>query len=274
MPGPAAPADPELEPVEKYVALGDSYASMGTITEGFCARSDDNYPAELASLVGAAEFIDAACQGAHVEHMAGKRETPDEVLPAQIDALDKDTDLVTMSIGGNDLDFVGILECMQSALESEDDDAARGCVTEFAPSTVETLVKLPTYLAEVYGKIHDAAPDATVVTTGYMPILSTEQHCRATEVLGEEAVVWAVALTNALNSVIETAAHQNGALFVLPQGTAWHSTCAEPAGRWGALVGTETNSYPAHPSPAGQRAMAEAVAEALASAPTKARSET
>lgn len=252
----------------KYVALGDSYAAMGSLADGFCARSDDNYPAELAALLGADELIDVSCQGAHVEHMAGKRETPDEVLPAQLDALDEDTDLVTMSIGGNDLDFVGILECMQSALESDDDDdgAAQSCVTKFAPSTVETLVELPTHLEAVYTQIHDSAPNATVVTTGYMPILSTEQRCEVTEVLGEEAVVWAVGLTNALNAVLETAARQNGAIFVMPFDTEIHTTCAEPGQQWVSLTGTETNSYPAHPTPAGQRAMAEMVAESLSRA--------
>lgn len=111
-PGPAPEAEPGPEPVtyDHYVALGDSFAAMGsrsaTTTGPFeCFRSVDNYP----SLVLADDRVtageDVTCSSAV---------TAD--IPGQAAALTPDTDLVTLSIGGNDIRFGEIAACFRRAL--------------------------------------------------------------------------------------------------------------------------------------------------------------
>src|SRR6059058_306449 len=54
----------------RYVALGDSYASVGTLifpqpgSPLECARDADNYPSDVAATVKPATFVDASCGGA------------------------------------------------------------------------------------------------------------------------------------------------------------------------------------------------------------------
>ena len=60
---------------------------------------------------------------------------------------------------------------------------------------------------------------------------------------------------------------QHGVSFwkksVLPADAAAHSACAEPGERWADIIGTETDAYPMHPTPVGQRAMADAVVDQI-----------
>ncbi|NLE78333.1 MAG: SGNH/GDSL hydrolase family protein, partial [Rhodococcus sp.] len=88
-----------------YVALGDSRAAGPFIDpvshEDFCMRSDQDYASKLARQIGASEFTDVSCIAAQVKHVI---DTPQRIgtttAPPQLEVLDADTDLVTISIGG------------------------------------------------------------------------------------------------------------------------------------------------------------------------------
>ena len=104
----------------QYVALGSSYAAGPGITptvaaspEG-CARSAENYAHVLARARGFA-LVDVSCSGAttHDVLAAGQFD-----LPAQLDAVTPQTQLVTVTIGGNDVFYMANLiglSCTQSA---------------------------------------------------------------------------------------------------------------------------------------------------------------
>jgi lysophospholipase L1-like esterase len=98
--------------VVDYVSLGDSFAAgtgVGNYVNGNpvdpeygrrCYRSVANYSVQLAAFVAnqtgiATHRVDRACHGATIP----------EVLAHQLSALNFDTDLATLSIGGNDLGF-------------------------------------------------------------------------------------------------------------------------------------------------------------------------
>lgn len=306
-------ADPKDLPssFDLYVALGDSYAAMGSASgpfEGpeFCARSTDNYPHELAEIYpGINEkrgFVDATCQGATTEHIYNERRIDDSlgaeeavekeasstsatstpasprggtttttsasgklgeklsVLGAQIDALEPDTDLITLSIGGNDISFGPWSRCVSGMLEDRgEEDCDDGLYEESARS----LLDLPARLDDIYRRIHEKAPDATIITTGYMPIASLQDECEATAGLPSGSLNWAAGLTVTMNAMVRDAATRNGALYVLPANADFHSVCAPVSERWTDPTGEETNSFPAHPTPAGQKAMAEAIVDVL-----------
>ena len=265
----AMEAAPELEPanIDVYVAMGDSYAAMGSASgdkadPSFCAKSKDNYPNELADMLGRdVEFIDATCQGSETKNIEGPREVPDEDLfiEPQIEELRSDADLVTLSLGGNDIGFAAIARCINAMGDGED----RDCAQEFALPVATSLAELPGRLSEVHRAIREKAPDATVVVTGYTPLISLQQECELTDQVGRAGVEWAVWLTAAINNIVKQTAEANGAVFVLPDDVEDHTTCASPRQRWVAVDGEETNSYPAHPTPNGQREIARTIARIL-----------
>lgn len=102
--GLALPAQAQADSRVNYVALGDSYsAGSGVLPLDLsapleCARSSLNYPHDLAAEAGL-NLTDVTCGGAQTKDFAGSQYPG--VAP-QLDALDANTGLVTMTIGGND----------------------------------------------------------------------------------------------------------------------------------------------------------------------------
>lgn len=251
-PGPAPEAEPGPEPVtyDHYVALGDSFAAMGsrsaTTTGPFeCFRSVDNYP----SLVLADDRVtageDVTCSSAV---------TAD--IPGQAAALTPDTDLVTLSIGGNDMKFGAIVQCIGRTSR----DAADGtCHDRLGEPVSQALDALPASLDEVYRGIGERAPEARVFTTAYMPLVPAHGFCDFVSGMSPEDVTWVREITERINTITGEAAARAGATFVMPPGAEEHHACAPVAGRYTDFTGHETSSHPMHPTGAGQRAMADAV---------------
>ena len=158
-----------------YVALGDSYASMGTrgaphTGPGWCARASDNYPSQLQQMKGLA-LVDVTCQGALTDHVLGPRAD----LPPQLDAVDTTTDIITLSIGGNDAGFGVLTSC---AMNTSD----LNCAELHGGEIDQALTALPAKLDDVYAGIHRKAPQAKIFATAYMPLLAptdNESNCPA-----------------------------------------------------------------------------------------------
>lgn len=141
-------------PSTDYVALGDSYSS-GTGTNSYnldsgCQRSSLSYPALWAAQRGTASFTFAACSGA----------TTSSVRSGQLGGLNSGTDLVTITIGGNDADFVGTVLTCKLGSDST-------CIAKL--NSVDTFVRntLPGRLDGIYRDIKARAPNARLVVLGY-----------------------------------------------------------------------------------------------------------
>lgn len=262
---PAADEQP-VHTYDHYVALGDSYAAVGGRDAGFsgpkfCQRSGDNYPSLLLQSDHVSGGEDATCQGAQVPHLLSPRQThsgdPGSAqIPAQLDTLTEDTDLVTLSIGGNDIDFGGIVACYGRSMVNQ---VASQCGAELDTATGDALVDLPSALDSVYEGIADRAPQARIIATGYVPLLGEHDSCTQIGAISPEDREWAADTIDALNDVIEDAAQRHGADFVLPAHADEHTACADADERWVDFSGQETNSFPMHPTPAGHEAVASAV---------------
>jgi lysophospholipase L1-like esterase len=140
-----------LTAATRYVALGDSFAAgMGGGSEqGKCVMSDNSYPDVFSAVAGVDLITNAACSGA----------TTADLLKRQLPPLDANTDLVTVSIGGNDLGVAAIAS-----------DCAAGksvpCRNGIS-SALSLLNVLPDRLDQVYTAVAKAAPNARIVVTGY-----------------------------------------------------------------------------------------------------------
>src|SRR5437879_1488004 len=100
--------------VNHYVALGDSYTAGPLIPwlpldPGGCAKSTNNYPSLLAAKLKPKKFTDASCSAADTTNMTKPQHTFLGTNAPQFNALTKDTDLVTIGIGGNDFGVFGSL---------------------------------------------------------------------------------------------------------------------------------------------------------------------
>ncbi|GAA4692920.1 SGNH/GDSL hydrolase family protein [Streptomyces youssoufiensis] len=138
-----------------YVALGDSYSSgvgAGDYDSGSgdCKRSNRAYPKLWAAKNAPASFHFTACSGA----------VTGDVLNKQLGPINSGTDLVSITIGGNDAGFVDVMTTC--VLQSEST-----CVNRVNTARAYVEKTLPGKLDAVYTAIKNKAPRARVVVLGY-----------------------------------------------------------------------------------------------------------
>lgn len=273
----------------KYVALGDSYAAVGRIAPGSwapgpvaCVRTDDAYPTVVARRLGVGTFVNATCGGAVTDDFRA----PDRSgAPPQFDALDARTDLVSVTIGGNDVGFAAILVAcalrpnvgpeLRPAVDTVTGgmtrgfDAAAGCADAIDRQAARALETLDGRLDSVYREIAHRSPDARVVTVGYLAALPDEQtiqtspDCAPLLAVSEGERDKVRGFQDSLNRVVRDAAERNGATAVIPDEPG-HSMCSPAGTRWVDFTGVQTGVVPVHPTPAGHAHVADRVVAALA----------
>lgn len=224
-----------------YVALGDSYSS-GTGTGTYysdgtdCLRSPKAYGPLLAAREGRTLTF-AACSGA----------TTADVLSQQVAALQPDTTLVTMTIGGNDVGFVPVLtECAKPSWWGNCDKAIDGALSI-------ATGQLPGRLANLYSQIRQRSPQATVVVAGY-PHIFNGQDCSILTFFSAKEMSRLNAAGDQLNSVIRQATVAAGMRYVDPVASfAGHAVC--DSSEWiNGLSWPIVESF--HPNAAGHQAYA------------------
>jgi lysophospholipase L1-like esterase len=255
-----APAAGAEEPL-RYVALGDSYSAASGVlppdptAPPQCLRSTLNYPHVIAGDIGA-ELTDVTCGGADTADFF----TPqyDGVAP-QLAALEADTDLVTMTIGGNDSGvFINsIIRCGAAGLST----AGQGspCADRYG-SSFEDTVRTTTYpaLVDALSAVRAEAPEAEVAILGYPWILPPTGGCFDRMPVAEGDVPYLRSLQATLNDAVRRAAAETGVTYVdMAEVSEGHDACAPLGVRWVEPVLQTTNPVVVHPNALGEAAMAE-----------------
>lgn len=172
----SAPPPPE----SKYVAMGSSFAAgsgIGKVAENSpyrCGRSSENY-AHLVAAARHLKLVDVTCGGATTEHILG----PWNELAPQIEAVDADTRLVTLTIGGNDLNYIGSLtgfSCRHASLDASSRAFLRECPAS-APPTEQAYAALRARLERVAAEVRRRAPAARLVILQYPVMLPPSGDC-------------------------------------------------------------------------------------------------
>ena len=156
-----SPASPAQAAAVDYVALGDSYSSgVGAPgLSGLCLRSQQGYAPMWADDHDVSSFSFPACAGA----------VTDDVRHFQIWSLNSGTDVVTITIGGNDVGFAStMITCTFGSTATCLDSIDKG--RDYAQST------LLGDLDATYAAIRSRAPHAKVYVLGY-PRLFAETSC-------------------------------------------------------------------------------------------------
>ena len=259
-------------PPESYVALGDSYTSgplilpQDTSVPG-CLRSQINYPHLIAPDLHKPVFRDVSCSGAQTQDMTASQDvTPDPDPAPQFNALDSNTTVVTLGIGGNDIGFVDIAEtCVKLATESP--LATSPCHDYYTANGLITaqLNALKPRLDTVLDGIASRSPRAKVFVVGYPDILPEKKkdylQCRATLPVATGDIPYLRdQVEKVLNSTLQDRAAAHGAVYVdTYSGSIGHDACQVPTVRWVEPVVPAADAAPVHPNRFGMQATATAV---------------
>jgi len=210
---------------KSYVAMGDSFSAgtgagntplpgigqtpedIATYGDTFfgCNRSANAYPVQLATTHGY-QLTNVTCSGATIENILVTGQSGE---PAQITALSENTNLVTLTIGGNDIGFLGIIICV---LTSE--------CNEYSPAIMEANAALGTIgdeLTAMLTAITTVAPNADVVMGGYPRLLPAPgqpigEGCWGWLSAAEQQLIYELQLQ--LNETLRSAASSQGITFV------------------------------------------------------------
>lgn len=265
---------PGLPVAIDYVALGDSFTAGPLIVpvaegSGGCLRSAANYPAVLAELLGVASYVDVSCSGATVRDLTRSQRsfTGGRVAGPQLAAVTRDTDLVTVGIGGNDEGLFASLAgaCLRPPPKGTAPSSCARLLSDpgVLRARLASARRVEARLAGVLARIQKRAPDALVVVVGYPQMLPDSGGCRALPI--READLGSVnRVEEALNGALRGAARTAGATYVdLAAASEGHDICA---GDQAWVNGAETllgRAAAFHPFASGMDGAAETIFGAL-----------
>ena len=219
---------------DKYVALGDSYASgvgTGSYTlSSSCKRSVYAYPYLVAQQRPGTSLVFVACSGA----------TTADVTASQLPSVDGATTMVTITVGGNDIHFADLIyQCTLSDCSATLD------------STRNSLdATLDTRLDNLYAAIKRQAPAAKIVVVGY-PLIFNGSSCLGNLGISATERTKANQLATALDGVIKTRAGMAGLVYESALGPfGSHPVCSASPWINGLNLFATTESY--HPNRNGQ----------------------
>lgn len=248
----------------KYVSMGSSFAAGPGVTTSAdapptrCGRSTDNYAHQLARKRDLA-LTDVSCGGAVTANLLA----PWGDTPAQLDAVDAATQLVTVTIGGNDLGYMAGLMTASCQYVAQAAAAGAAAPTRCPPArtpTEQDFRDVEGRMQQIAAEVHRRAPTARLVFIQYFTVLPPHGTCAATPLTDAQADA-ARQLARRLAELTARAATAGGAdLLPLDKLSQNHDACAEAP--W-------VNGFPRpdapvkgafyHPNLAGMTAVADAL---------------
>ncbi|NEA30453.1 SGNH/GDSL hydrolase family protein [Streptomyces sp. SID13031] len=249
----------------RYVALGSSFAAgpgIKPIVDKAAGRSARNYPHLVAEALGL-ELTDVTYSGATTANIL--RERQDEAAP-QIDAVGPDTALVTITAGGNDLEYIGTfirgslmntLAKPATLLGKRVANRIRARVSYLkAPAEYDAVAAS---LTEIVTAIRDRAPQSRILLVDYLTVAGPGTRPRLDVPLNEEQLPSVVMMADGLARAYATAAEKTGTELI-EASAAGLSHAVGSAEPWtsGFHFGPG-RGVPYHPTPAGMAAVANLI---------------
>lgn len=243
----------------RYVALGSSFAAgigLGPRAPDsplHCFRTTGGYPSRVAKLTGL-RLVDMTCSGSTSEHILDGGQL---FLGPQLAAVGPHAKLVTITSGGNDVDYVSDLMTASGGIWgalSRHEGALR-------PAADRPYARVAANLRRIVEQVRKQAPGALVVLVSYPAIFPPQGNCAATGVNDAQADLGR-AVAEELAEATRKAAQETDAILVdmaaLSHG---HDACSGTPWVNGSAPGSGTAF---HPNAAGSAAVADAVVKALA----------
>jgi lysophospholipase L1-like esterase len=261
----ALPAAASAAP--NYVALGDSYVAGPFIPVWIppwgCLKSDHNYAHLSAPDIGLA-LRDPSCSGAETEDMTQTQGVSPQPNPPQFDALDAETQVVTLGIGGNDIGFSSLAEDCFSPQPSSGspckDQYTAGGTDQISQRIADTAPKV----ASVLQGIHSRAPSARVFVVNYPAIFpDTGPGCYPILPVADGDAAWLRDKEKELNAMLADQAAANGAGLVdWYTASIGHDACQPPGIKWTEAAVPMNAAAPVHPNLLGMIGVSKLVTAA------------
>jgi lysophospholipase L1-like esterase len=256
---------PARAAIGRYVALGDSFTAGPFIphrqgTPIACLRSDHNYPSLVARLLQPGAFTDVSCSAATTDDMTRAQPVLFGHNIPQLDAVTRETTLVTIGIGGNDIGYSRIvLSCATLSLTSPH---GAPCTRYYGASLDQRIAATAPKIAALLRAVHARAPRARVLLVGYPRMLPARTGCWPTVPAASGDVPFLDGFERHLNTMLAEQARLGGADFVDAYTTAQrHDMCA--ADRWVEGILVTSPAAPVHPNAKGMQFVADRVLAVL-----------
>lgn len=268
----------------EYVALGSSYAAGGrglmpgdpSDPEGVCGRSINNYPHQVAFALGL-ELTDATCSGAETQNITSSSQrivsaTGVHLVDPQLNAVDSQTELVTITIGGNDVRYVGSLmasSCQADLAVNPDSPLGNGlrqygmCTPVSTDAVLNAIGGLEDNLVATIEAVQTKAPRARVLLVDYLTVLPQNGQPCAGMPIPKKEQKFLLNVADAITKASKHAARRAGAeLVAVSKDSIHHDVCSSDPWVTGYDLSRADNLM--HPNAEGHAAMRNAVLHQLA----------
>ncbi|MBL7490359.1 VWA domain-containing protein [Frankia sp. AgB1.9] len=257
-----------------YVALGDSYSSgegnapfdsgtdknggLGNNAPGSCHRSQVAWPRAVAAATGLGLEAFLACSGATTDALTRSFKGEAGQITAMV-AKDPSPDLITITMGGNDIGFAGVVAACRL------NGHGAGCSTAIGLASLAAAFYLPAKLKAAYAALHAAAPNAQILVVGYPNIMGNgvTSGIRCPWIDGTHRVALrtlASGLDSQIRSVVQSMPADDHVQYVSTlNALSGHELCTGDS--WvNSIPYVSDPNRSAHPTKNGQNAMATTVA--------------
>jgi len=251
-----------------YAALGDSYAAGPLIPDPVpiygCLKSSNNYPRLAAPAIGQ-PLRDATCSGAKTTHMTQPQNVdPDGPNPPQFDRLDAGTQVVSLTIGGND---IGFSEIAQNCITWN--PFSSPCRNRYIVNGVDTISQRIANTAPLVDAVLDGirarSPSARTFVVNYPAIFpETGSGCWPQMPVSWRDTPYLRAKQRELNQMLAGQAAANGARLVnWYQASIGHDACKSSSVRWVEPIVPGNWAASIHPNRRGMEGGAAALVAAV-----------
>lgn len=256
-----------------YVALGDSYTSapLVPLQTGMplgCLRSNRDYPSLVARALGVRSFTDSSCSSAATGAMTSPQPVTLGTNPPQFNSLRHDTRIVTIGIGANDVDLIGIaLTCINRGLLAPTGTACRNSFArpDGSDANAAKIAETAPKIAAVLQGSRARAPQARIVLVGYPDVMPPAgASCYPFVPMSPDDMRYFDEVIVALNAMLAEQAASNGAEYADTYAdSTGHDVCTPPLVRWFEGLVPTAIAYPLHPNALGMQSMARSVLRVL-----------
>lgn len=247
-----------------YVALGDSVAAAPGVPDPAppvgCRKSSNDYPSVLARRLAATKFYDVTCSGATTEDVADRaQQTRNGLIARQIDAVRPTTDLITITIGAND---VGLAADAQGCEVKSPNPAP--CTMDFVVGEVDRIsaaiaAQVPIWRTLIDG-VRAKAPSARIVLVGYGTMVRPGGCFPGQPILPYDSDYLQAKINELDDWQRQLAAARRIDYFDTRPMSQGHDICAPPGDRYIEGYEAKEPAVPLHPTAFGAAAVGSALA--------------
>jgi hypothetical protein len=213
----------------QYVAMGSSFAAgPGLLPRAehsalLCGQSKANY-AHLLAFRRRLELVDMTCSGAKTEHVLFGGQHSEG---AQVRAITDETELVTVTIGGNDVFYMTNLIAAACDQHAPFWKKMIGACKPKPPADVEAgFATLPGRMAQIATEVHRRAPQARLIFVNYQTVLPESGTCDALSMSVEDVDRLRQVAARLAKVTEEAARHNNAEVFDAAALSREHNVCS------------------------------------------------